>query len=265
VGTTAGTLAAADTVTPAAADVVTAATGSVSLSIRTGDAVGAAGAGELAAIAAAAIASGAEALPDAGVAGATSVETMVTAIATATGFGVVTSVASCWAEAPRAEESSAGERPGAEAVSEIACGSVDFFSIGFSVPAFKMFGLAPDGWTASVLALLSASGSELCLAVALRSSALLPTAWSAGPALRDRLLSAAAGISSARRGEAGCCCAVALARSWAVSEGALLSIRAWKPSFPCDGSGLADLDGGARKDRLAAASGVTLNTGGLSE
>ena len=46
----------------------------------------AAEAGELAAIAAAAIASGAVALPDAAVAGGISVETMVTAIATATGF-----------------------------------------------------------------------------------------------------------------------------------------------------------------------------------
>ena len=230
-GTTAGTLAAADTVTPAAADVVTAAPASVSLSVCTGDAAGAAGAGELAAIAAAAIASGAVALPDAGVAGGISVETMVTAIATATGFGVVTDVVSCWAEAATVEESSAGEKSGAEAVSEISFGSVDFFSMGFSVPAFKTFGLAPDCWTASVLALVPASGSELCLAVASRSSELLAAAWSAGPAPRDRLLSAATGVSSARRGEAGCC-AVAPARSLPVSDGALLSIRAWKRSFP---------------------------------
>ena len=241
-GITAGTLAAADTVTPAAADVVTAATASVSLSICTGDAADAAGAGELAAIAAAAIASGAVALPDAGVAGGISVETMVTAIATATGFGVVTDVASCRAEAA-VEESRAGDKSGAEAVSEITFGSVDFFSIGFSVPAFKVLGLAPDCWTASVLALVPASASELCLAVESRSSELLAAAWSADPAPRDRLLSAAAGGSSTRRGEAGCC-AVALARSLPVSD-ALLSIRAWKRSFPCNGSGLADLGGGA--------------------
>ena len=143
-GTTAGTLAAADTVTPAAADVVTAATASESLSICTGDPAGAADAGELAAIAAAAIASGAVALPDAGIAGGISVETMVTAIATATGFGVVTDVASCCDEAATVKESGADEKSGAEAVSEVTFESVDFFSIGFAVSAFKVLGLAPD-------------------------------------------------------------------------------------------------------------------------
>ena len=143
-GTTAGTLAAADTVTPAAADVVTAATGSESLSICTCDEAGAADAGELAAIAAAAIASGAVALPDAGVAGAVSVETMVMAIATATGFGVVTDAADCCDKSAAVEASGADEKSNAEAVSEGAFGSVDFFSTGFAVPAFKVLGLAPD-------------------------------------------------------------------------------------------------------------------------
>src|SRR6266852_4063027 len=125
--------------TPAAADVVTAAAAPESLSICTGDAAGAADAGELAAIAAAAIASGAVALPDAGVAAAVSVEKMETAIATATGFGVVTGVASCCARAAATlEGSGADEKPGAEAVSEGAFGSVDFFSVGFAPPAFKV-------------------------------------------------------------------------------------------------------------------------------
>ncbi len=106
----------------------------------------AAEAGELAAIAAAAIASGAVALPDAAVAGGISVETMVTAIATATGFGVVTDdVASrCDKSAATVEESGAGEKSGAEAVSEGTFKSVDFFSLGFALPAFKVLGLAPD-------------------------------------------------------------------------------------------------------------------------
>ena len=142
VGVTADALAAADTVMPAAADVVAAAAASESLSICAGDV--AAEAGELAAIAAAATASGAVALPDAAVAGGISVETMVTAIATATGFGVVTDdVASCCDKsAATVEESGADEKSDAEAVS--AFRSVDFFSIGFAVPAFKVLGLAPD-------------------------------------------------------------------------------------------------------------------------
>src|SRR5258707_3898989 len=128
---------------------------------------------------------------------------MVTAIATATGFGVVTDVASRRAEAATVEESRAGDKSGAEAVSEITFGSVDFFSIGFSVPAFKVLGLAPDCWTASVLALVPASGSELRLAVASRSSELFAGAWSAGPAPRDRLLSAAPTVSLAPPGGTG--------------------------------------------------------------
>jgi len=58
-------------------------------------------------------------------------------------------------------------------------------------------------------------------------------------------VSAVAGASSARRCKAGCCCALRFARLLPVSEGALLSIKAWKPSFQCDGSGFADLGGGA--------------------
>ena len=91
-----------------------------------------------------AMASGAVALPDAGVAGRISVETMVTAIATATGFGVVTDVASCCDEAATVKESGADEKSGAEAVSEVTFESVDFFSIGFAVSAFEVLGLAPD-------------------------------------------------------------------------------------------------------------------------
>ena len=141
-GATAGALAAADTVTPAAAGVVTVDAESESLSIGTGAAAGAPDPGELAAMATAAIASAAAALPDEGVAGAASVGTRVTAIATASGFGVVTDGASCGAEA--AEESSPDARSAAEAVSEGTFESADFFSVGFALPAFKSPGFTPD-------------------------------------------------------------------------------------------------------------------------
>jgi hypothetical protein len=145
VATTAGTLAAADTVTPVVADGVTAANASVSLSICAGDAAGAAEAGELAAIAAAAIASGAVALPDAGVAGPVSVATLATAIAAAIGFGVVTEAASrCDTAAATTEEPGADEESGAEADSDGTFGSVDFFSVGFARPVFKSLGFTSD-------------------------------------------------------------------------------------------------------------------------
>jgi len=262
VGLTADELAAADTVTPAAADAVTAAAAPESLFVWIGDA--AADAGELAAIAAAAIASGGAALPDADVAGGIFVAAMPTGIATAIGFGVAAEAGSCCAGTAAANKGSgADEAPGAEAVSE-ANFSAGFFSVGRAMPAVRAVDLAPDCLAASVLALAATLASERCRAVASPWSELFPAAWPAGAGSRDRLPSAAADASSARRCDADCCCAVAFARSLPASAGPLLSISAWKPLFPCDGSGFADFGGAAWKDRLAAASDVTLNTGGLS-
>src|SRR5258708_2411899 len=181
------TVSAADAVTVAGADAATAAAASELLLICGDDGSGAADAGELAAIAAAAIASGAVALPDAGVAVGISVDARITGIATATAFGVVTDAASCCAEAATVEAS------GAEVVSEEDF-SVDFFSVDVAVPAFKVL----DCWTASVLAL----AAEPCLATASRSSELVPAGWSAGAASRDRLVSAAVDASSVRRCDA---------------------------------------------------------------
>ena len=90
---------------------------------------GAAVTGVLAAIAAAAIASGAVPVPDVGVAAGTSVGATGTGIATATGFGVVTDGASCCVEA-----AGAVEEPVAAIVSETG------FSIVFGAPVFE----APD-------------------------------------------------------------------------------------------------------------------------
>jgi hypothetical protein len=260
---TADELAAADTVTPAAADAVTAAAAPESLFVWIGDA--AADAGELAAIAAAAIASGGAALPDAGVARGVLVAAMATGIATAIGFGVAAEAASCCAgTAATNKGSGADEAPGAEAVSE-ANFSAGFFSVGRAMPAVRAVDFAPDCLAASALALAATLASERRRAVASPWSELFPAAWPIGAGSRDRLPSAAADASSARRRcDADCCCAVAFARSLLVSAGALLSISAWKPLFPCDGSGFADFGGAAWKDRLAAASDVTLNTGGLS-
>lgn len=94
------------------------------------DAAGAAGAGELAAIAAAAIASGAVALPDAGGAAGTSVDAMMTGLATTTALGMVTDAAACGAAAAAtAEESAAALLPDDGF-------SVDFTSPGFEAPDF---------------------------------------------------------------------------------------------------------------------------------
>jgi trimeric autotransporter adhesin len=260
VGLTEDELAAADTVTPAAADAVTAAAPE-SLFVWIGDA--AADAGELAAIAAVAIASEGAALPDAGVAGGIFVAAMAMGIATAIGFGVAAEAASCCAgTAATNKGSGADEAPGVEAVSE-ANFSAGFFCVGCAMPAVRAVDLAPDCLAASVLALAATLASERCRAVTSPWSELFPAAWPAGAGSRDRLPSAATDASSARRCDADCCCAVAFARSLPASASPLLSISAWKSLFPCDGSGFADFGGAAWKVTLAAASDVTLNTGGL--
>src|SRR5258708_37094759 len=93
------TVSAADAVTVAGADAATAAAASELLLICGDDGSGAADAGELAAIAAAAIASGAVALPDSGGAVGTSVDARITGIATATRLSVFTDPAARCARA----------------------------------------------------------------------------------------------------------------------------------------------------------------------
>jgi hypothetical protein len=114
-------------------------------------------------------------------------------------------------------------------------GSVDFFSIGFSVPAFKVFGLAHVcvGVAAGIgLGALPGGGVAIlgivCCCLVGRPGAARSFAAGGGRRI----------VRAARRsGLLLCRCACPI--------GALLSIRARKPSFPCDGSGLADLGCGA--------------------
>ena len=87
---------------------------------------------ELAAIAAAAIASGAVALPVVGVAAGTLVATIATGITTATGVGVVMDSPACWARVGSTLEVS----------------SVVEVEVDFVVPAFE----ALDCWVPSALA-----------------------------------------------------------------------------------------------------------------
>ena len=177
----------------------------------------------------------------------------MTGTATATAFAVV-------ADGPPGCAEAAG--PAAEVVSE------DGLSVGFSVPAFEALDFVLDRWTAAVLAsasaLAEALASESCLVVASRLSELFLAVWSADAVSRDRVLSAVGAASSERRCDADCCCAVEVGRSLPASVAVLLSTSAPKLSFPDDWSDLTDLCGGAWKDRLVGASGVTLYTGGLS-
>src|SRR5450759_796360 len=125
-------------------------------------------------MAAAAIASGAVASPDAGVAAGVSVNAIVTGIATAitiaSAFGVVTAAVSCGAEAGSVEASAW------EILSE------EGFSVDFAPPVFRPLDFAPDCWTACVLVSALAAASEACLAAASRSSELFPAAKQASDA-----------------------------------------------------------------------------------
>jgi hypothetical protein len=85
-------------------------------------------------------------------------------------------------------------------------------------------------------------------------------AWSLEPS-RDRLLSALAGASSARRGGAAGGRVAEVARSVPKSGGRLESTSAPKLSPCCGWSGRTDFGGAVWIDALAAASDVTLNTG----
>jgi hypothetical protein len=197
------------------------------------DAAGAPVAAELAAIAAAAIASGAVALPDDGEAAGTIVDAMATGITTATGVGVVAAGPSCCAGlAGLALASVAG-------LSLEDAFAVDFVSSAFEVPDFALERWAPSAFAlASALALVSAS--ERCLAV-LRSPESALAVWSAAEVSRDRLMSAAADVSSERRCGADGSGARALLP---VSAVALLSTSAAKLSFPGGCSVRAGLGGG---------------------
>jgi hypothetical protein len=117
--------------------------------------------------------------------------------------------------------------------------AVDFVSSAFEVPDFALERWAPSAFAlASALALVSAS--ERCLAV-LRSPESALAVWSAAEVSRDRLMSAAADVSSERRCGADGSGARALLP---VSAVALLSTSAAKLSFPGGCSVRAGLGGG---------------------
>jgi hypothetical protein len=195
---------------------------------------------ELAAIAAAAIASGAVALPDDGEAAGTIVDAIATGITTATGVGVVAAGPSCCAGlaglAGLALESAAG-------LSLEDGFAVDFVSSVFEVSDFALERWVPSAFVfafAFAFASALASASERCLA-ALRSPESALAVWSAAEVSRDRLMSAAADVSSERRCGADGSGARPLLL---VSAVALLSTSAAKLSFPGDWSDRAGLGGG---------------------
>lgn len=210
---------------------------------------------ELAAIAAAAIASGAVALPEAGAAAGVLVATIVTGITTATGVGVATDNPACWA---RMVGSTAVASPVVEVAPD------------FVVPDFPAAVFVPDDCVPSVLAvplallplalppLASEDGPEL-LPLLLGSLLFgwLAAALFAGPEL---LSAAGGGVLSERLGAAGggCCCAVEAALL--LSEAVLLSTNDAKMSFPGAWS-RAGRCAAPWKDTFAATSELTLTTG----
>jgi hypothetical protein len=220
------------------------------------EAAGAAVADMLAAMAAAAIASGAVAFPDAGAvapevggaAAGTSVTATVTGIAVAMAMAVVAVVASCCAEAAGSVEAAVA-----------AASPDDDFSADFAVSDFELPDFALEGGGASGLAPVLDGGAAL--ASWLLGSLL--AGGSEGAAFCDPPSLAAAGTLLEGDCRAGCCCVVGgvLPGSLAL----LLSTSAPKISFPEAESDLADLGGVLRKGTFVAASDVTLYTGGLSQ
>jgi len=211
---------------------------------------------ELAAIAAAAIASGAVALPEAGVAAGVLVATVVTGITTATGVGVATDNPACWA---RMVGSTAGVSPVVEVAPD------------FVVPDFAASAFFPDGCVPSVLAVplalpplaLLPLASEVCpeLLLPLLGSLLfggLAAALFAGP---EWLSAAGGGALSERLGAAGGCCGCAVEAALLLSEAVLLSTNAAKMSFPGAWSARAERCAAPWKDTFAATSELTLTTG----
>jgi hypothetical protein len=178
--------------------------------------------GELAAMAAAAIASGAVALPD-GVEAAATAGTPVSAtgaaIATATAFCSVIAAVSGDAEAAVPVEDWLAE------VSPEAGLAVDF-----PAPFFEPVDFVLGCWTA--LAVESELASEDGSALALRASELLLADGSAVPASRERPLSEAVDASLERRGGAGCSGAEGAEGPLLAPAAALLSTSAPKLSFP---------------------------------
>jgi len=146
----------------------------------------------LAAIAAAAIASGAvAALPDVGAAAAALVDAVVTAIATATAFGVVAGVLPCCAAA-------AGSAAVAPAFLSEAGLSDDLVS-----SDFEPLELERDRGAAALALALEAC----CWAAAFGSAELVPVEGSADAVLRDAELSGAAcaSLPDGCGGGGGCC------------------------------------------------------------
>jgi hypothetical protein len=222
------------------------------------DAAGGAMAGELAAMAAAASASGAVPLPDAliavvaevaGVAAGAFVDAMTTGITMATAFGT-------------AEDGPPGCADAVGSVEEVS--SEDDFSFDFVVPAFEVSAFALDCWVAVALA----SVFEAVLAVeacpALELSEALLAAWLVAVESEDCVLFWVVEESSVRRGGAGGVGAADVVPLLPVAlfvAAALLSSRAPKRSLPCDGSVLAGRCGATGKVGVTGASDVTLNTG----
>ena len=198
-------------------------------------------------MAAAAIASGAVALPDGGVAAGVFVGADVTGSATATGLDVVA-------------EGAPGCPKATGSVWETF--SEDVFSGDFAAAAFATPDLVRDRWTASALA--DALASEACWAAAFLSAEALLVVRSADAALREVVLSGDAAALSGGRGAADGGCGVGVAGSLPVAAGMLESTSVLKLSLLCEASGRAGFGAAVWKDMLVAASDVTLYTGGLS-
>lgn len=163
----------------AAAELVVVCAGAAAADEAPADEVAAIAADDVAVITAAAMASGAVALPDpAGAAGAL-VEAMMTGIATAIGFGIVT-------DGPPGCAAALGSA--AEVLSE------DDFPVDFEVPAFEELEFEPVCWTVLLLVLVLAPDGWLV--PELPTDELLLAAWSAAELSRGGVLSEAAGASS---------------------------------------------------------------------
>ena len=186
-------------------------------------------------MAAAAIASGAVALPDVGVALGASVVGTARASVTATGLCVVID-SGCARTAGTLEESDG------EAVPE------DDFSADFAVPDFAAPDFVVDGWAALLLALAPALASDACPVVA--APELLLVVWPDAAVSPDWVLSAGADVLSEPRweeddwGAGDGCCAVGAALSVSAAV-LLLSTSDPKLSPACDGSERAGFGGGA--------------------
>jgi hypothetical protein len=159
---------------------------------------------------------------------------MATGITTATGVGVVAAGPSCCAGLA-----------GLALASVAGLSLEDGFAVDFVSSVFEVSDFALERWVPSAFvfvfafALASALASERCFA-ALRSPESALAVWSAAEVSRDRLMSAAADVSSERRCGADGSGARPLLL---VSAVALLSTNAAKLSFPGGWSDRAGLGG----------------------